>query len=531
MRTACVAGLTLLVSLGTADGLAGQDPADAAWRSGEIETARRLYAERLAADSSDDRALHRMGLMLAWNEQYDEGIALFDRLLRASPQNIEARLDRAKILLWANRFPDAFQAYDAALDQYPESRLVLLGLAQALSWDDDLDSARGIYERLLARDSADLQALQGMARITGWGGDLIGAESQWHRALQFNATDPVTLVGLSQVLRWQNRGAAAHEMLERVPPERRGTREVTDERRAVAVAIDPRVAPSLIVELDSDDNSIATLLVRSAFRPMLRFEVGIDAYGRTASQPTRVTSSRRAWGALVGGRLFVEPGWSMSAGVGAAGSNGAAAETEPTVRFGITSPRRNHVVGAVAFERSVLDATALLIDSGVTYALGTLSLRAQPSPLWLADVSGSIAQFNGTESNRRIGGFAVVTRRLARPWATALRLRVFGFREGNLLDGLFDPDFYGHGEAILRWQPSRRHWRFEAAVAPGLEQVGSGGSLHATIRLFARSTYEVFPGREVGVSALYSNAGLQSFATGETGYRYLALTASGTWVF
>ena len=47
----------------------------------------------------------------------------------------------------------------------------------------------------------------------------------------------------------------------------------------------------------------------------------------------------------------------------------------------------------------------------------------------------------------------------------------------------------------------------------------------------ARGTWEPALGRQVGAAALYTNAGLQSFATGQSGYRYVALTLSGSWAF
>ena len=109
-------------------------------------------------------------------------------------------------------------------------------------------------------------------------------------------------------------------------------------------------------------------------------------------------------------------------------------------------------------------------------------------------------------------------------------MRTFGF-EKNLQDGYFDPSFYLHAEAIARWRPLRGPWHVTGEAAPGLEQITSTWDPHATIRVALQAAYDLSTGRQIGISALYSNAGLQSFSTGGAGYRYVAVTLSGSWAF
>ena len=80
---------------------AQQTPADSAWDAGDMTTAERLFRERLAADSNDQRALQRMALLLAWGEHYDESLRLYDRLLRLAPENFGARIERARVVAWS----------------------------------------------------------------------------------------------------------------------------------------------------------------------------------------------------------------------------------------------------------------------------------------------------------------------------------------------------------------------------------------------------------------------------------------------
>src|SRR5687767_5057086 len=76
------------------------DAADSAWRAGNTELAAQLYEARLARDSMDATALHRLALVHGWKDRFDQSIALFDRLLRVDASNFDARVDRARVLAW-----------------------------------------------------------------------------------------------------------------------------------------------------------------------------------------------------------------------------------------------------------------------------------------------------------------------------------------------------------------------------------------------------------------------------------------------
>jgi thioredoxin-like negative regulator of GroEL len=468
--------------------------------------------------------------MLAWDTQYDESLTLFDHLLAISPENVDARIDRARVLAWAGRFGASIEAFETTLQRFPGHRQTLLGLGLALAWANRLDSAIAIYDRLLATDSTDLEAWHGLARATAWRGDLVRAEHFWHEALARDEGNADSWIGLSQTLRWQSRPDAARAALEHVPPGSRSTRSYVEEDRWIGAAIDPRLVPTVIFEFDSDDNTITTITLRGGFRLLPRMQLGLETYLRFADWDVSWIEPRTAWGAVVTAQRLFEPGWTVGLGIGASGSNGTEASVEPALRMNIASPGRYPVGGTLTLNRSALDATALLIENSVTYADANLGLRAQPSPGWSLEAGGGFARFSGSEPNRRIAGYVAATRRIAPPLSAAARLRVFGFQK-DLQDGYFDPDFYLHGELIGRWQPLRGPWHVTVEAAPGAEQVGSAGSLHAAFRVLGQIAYDLAPGRQVGFAALYSNAGLQAFATGEEGYRYFALTLSGSWVF
>jgi len=530
MRPRSMALMLALLFLGAARPARAQDPADLAWNRRDYTIAREYYATRLAKDSTDVRALHRLALIDAWDGEYDQSLTLFDRLLRLSPDDLEARIDRARVLAWAGRATESFAAYEEVLARSPENRTARLGLAQALAWAGQLDSAQAIYGKMIAADPNDLDAWQGSARTAAWQGDLHASEVRWRNALTLDEQNTVTRVGLAQVLRWQGQPDAARRVLEGTTPADRALPEVVEELRWVEAATGPGITPAAIFETDSDGNDIFSLLLRGASTVRPRLRIGFDGYARTASWDPQQVPTRQAYGAMATGFYLIEPGWNVGVGLGLATSNGAAAKTEPSLRASVTSPRRNPWGGTLTIQHSAFDATALIMERGVTYTGAALDLRGQISPPWLLEGGVSYSWFQGTESNRRLAGYVAGTRKIVPAWAAAARIRSFGFSK-NLQDGYFDPNFYLQAEVYGRWMPLRGPWHVTAEAGPGLEQITTDGTPHVTVRVFASAAYDVAPGSQIGFSAVYTNAGLQSYSTGAAGYRYFAVSLTGSWAF
>jgi tetratricopeptide (TPR) repeat protein len=228
--------LVLVLLLASAAPARAQDEADRAWQAGDLPAAERLYQARIAADPGDATALHRLALIAAWAERYDEALALFDRLLAADPRNREARVDRARVLAWRGDpagaaraldpllaedpgFLPALQAraqfeswagdYDEALATYgriqeisPDDRTVGLSRARVLSWASRFDAAVAAYDSLLRVNPRDVEALLGMGTVFGWAGRLGSAESAFRRVLVLDPGNAEALRGLARVAAW-----------------------------------------------------------------------------------------------------------------------------------------------------------------------------------------------------------------------------------------------------------------------------------------------------------------------------------------
>ena len=569
--------------------------ADAAWDSGDQDAARGGYEARLARDPQDDVALHRLALIHGWNEEYQESLVLFGRLLELTPDNLDAVVDRARVrawsgdvdgaiadldgllerhpdhagalesrarfeawagqyeasvssyeallaiapdnaaarrqqaqvLSWASRFEASRTIYDSLLARDPDDVEARIGLAQVLAFADDLDGAEREYRRVLRGHPEHVGAMQGLGRTLSWAGRLVAGEEVYRAARAAAPRDVGVLVGLAQNLRWQGRTAAAGEVLEAAVALDPSNPDVREQMRWVRVSLGSQVRPGVVFEDDSDGNHMVTTSVMTGWHPTPRVGLRVDAYRRTLSQ---ALLERRARGVVISGSYQIEPGWTVALGLGGSASDATGSSTRFSTLAVVTSPGRHAAGGTLTLSGSALDATAILVERGVTIASASMDGRWAPAPGWRVDGTVGWARFRGNEDNHRRNGAVAVARRWSRWWTVGMGVRAFAF-ETDLAEGYFDPDFYGIAEITGRWLREAGSWSLLFEAAPGVQQVTADGDPAATFRTSARVGYRFAPGREISVGAGYSSTGLQSFSTGESDYRYTAVILGAAWIF
>ena len=570
------------------------DSADVAWRSGDQATAERLYRARLARNPHDGVALHRVALIEAWSGRYANALDMLERLRKEAPENLDAQVDHARVrawsgdvtgaleeldrllaehpahagalearalfeawagryeaslstygqllaiapdneaarrqqaqvLSWASRFEASRAIYDSLIAKNPDDVEARLGLARVLTFADDLDGAVEAYRAVLARLPDDPRALRGLGRALSWAGRLVEGEEVLRRAVAHDR-GVQSLVGLAQNLRWQGRNAAALDFLRRAAAVAPTNGDVKEQLRWVNVALGRWMRPSVVVEDDSDDNRMTTTAVAASWHPSPRLGMRVDAYQRTLSQGAL---DRQALGMTVSGAYQIEPGWTVSAGVGGSTTDSDRKSSFAAVRMGVTSPGRYPYGGGFLFTTGALDATARLAETGVRMSEIMFTGRWKPAPAWRLNTGLGRAWFRGTRDNTRVSFSMNATRRLKRAWSVGGGVRAFGY-DHDLTDGYFDPDFYGIAELTARWLYEPDRWSLLVEAAPGVQRVGRHGSAAGAFRASARIAYRLGPGREISVSGGYSSTGLQSFSTGRSDYRYKALILGGSWVF
>jgi hypothetical protein len=143
----------------------------------------------------------------------------------------------------------------------------------------------------------------------------------------------------------------------------------------------------------------------------------------------------------------------------------------------------------------------------------------------------SISSFRGGisgASNRRAAGNAATWRSFAGHWTLGASARAMSFSE-DLDDGYFDPDFYLIAELPVQWLARRGSWSAEALLAPGAQKVGSDGGTSGTVRSTLALTHTLVPGREVGLIATWSSAGVNQLAAIDASdYRYFSIALRGS---
>ncbi|MDX1493289.1 MAG: tetratricopeptide repeat protein, partial [Longimicrobiales bacterium] len=472
-------------------------------------------------------ALEARGLFQAWAGDYQEALSSYETLLSINPGNAGARLQQARVLSWASDFQGSQRVYEELLTEDPGNIDARLGLARTLAFADDLEGALAQYDLVLERSPEHMGALQGKARTLAWADRLMEGEALIREALAIDDQRGTSWIVLGQILQWQGRDAAALEALERAVELAPTDGDAHDQLRSVRLALSPAAGPTAVYEWDSDGNRMITTSATASFHPVPRLQLRVDAYRRGLEQSGL---ERESFGGGVTGVWVGEPGWRFTAGVGGIVTDVPGAPTEASFRAGVRSPDRNRVRVGVDVSSQTLDETAALAQTGVRFTSLTGSVRWKPAPVWRVDVAGGWGHFDGTEENSRISGSVTASRRVGRVFFLGGSLRTFGY-DKDLDDGYFDPSFYGIAEITGGWRHLPRPWTFLVEAAPGIQQVTRDGDLTPTLRGSARIGYLFAPRRELSLSYGYSSAGLLSFSTGSSDYRYSALIVALSWVF
>ena len=501
-----------------------------AW-SGDIPGALGEVAEVLAVQPDNAEALEALALFQAWAGQFDEALASYDELLAIVPGSTSGQLQRAQAFAWAARFEASRSAYDALLARDPDDIEARLGLARTLAVSQDFAGAIAQYDEVLLRAPDEMRALTGKGITLGWAGRLEESERAALQAVESDRSSAEAWGGLGQVYRWQGRDAAAREALERAVELAPTNAVIRDQLRSLNLALAPVARPTVVYENDSDGNTMVTTSLAAGWHATPRLAVHAEGYVKKLDQAFGIGQLElTAQGVTVSGRYQVRPGWTLSGGLGGSRSNGTDDPSNVEYQLGVRTPDRNRIGGALHFASTGLNETAALAEIGVRSTELLITGRWVPALGWRVDGAVGLGKFEGTEGNGRRSASLSASRRIDRFFSIGASLRGFSF-EKDLNDGYFDPDFYGIGEITSYWLYRPVPWTVLVELAPGIQQVGKDGDIGVSARSNVRVAYGFGPGREISLSFGYSSAGLMSFASGDSGYRYTAFILGSNWVF
>lgn len=171
-------------------------------------------APRRAADTDEIQARLELARLLAEQSRYDEAIAEYRKVLEAEPERTAARLGLARTLFWAGRTEAAAEVAEAVDPQglAGEERLFVADLHLS---SGAYDEAIALYETHLAAHPDDRQVRHKKALGLAWTERYAAAIEQFEALVAARPEDRQLKRQFAQVLRWADKPERAIEMLQK----------------------------------------------------------------------------------------------------------------------------------------------------------------------------------------------------------------------------------------------------------------------------------------------------------------------------
>lgn len=125
----------------------------------QFDAAEQAYLKAADLCPQDVIALSNLAGVYFETNRFADGLSVCDRVLRRSPDYLNAHIHRGNMLSSLNRYEEAVAAYSKALETAPEDPLVLFNLAYALVMTGQNDRAAEIYRQLLTLTPNDPEYL------------------------------------------------------------------------------------------------------------------------------------------------------------------------------------------------------------------------------------------------------------------------------------------------------------------------------------------------------------------------------------
>jgi len=127
------------------------------------------YEKVLKAKPKMVTARMEMAKVLAWNGEPDKALAIFQEI-EAKGLDDEASLALADIYVIRKEYSKAEPFYENFLTKHPNDHAVRIRLADLLTWAKQYDRAIDQFEKILAARPDDIQVRRKYARVLGWAG-------------------------------------------------------------------------------------------------------------------------------------------------------------------------------------------------------------------------------------------------------------------------------------------------------------------------------------------------------------------------
>lgn len=195
---------------------AAQNPPEPPEVKGEIERAQAFLANGdpnaaiyLLRQTLEKRKAPRAARLIAdYYEKvgdYKQAADYLRTVLTLSPNDVQARMDYARLLAWTGSQKEAIAEYQIVLAANPNNADALLGAARAQSWQRSFTDSIANYRKLIALDPTRLDARVELGRVLGWAGKNDLAAKELLAALRMDPKNADARLGLAHVRAWQGK--------------------------------------------------------------------------------------------------------------------------------------------------------------------------------------------------------------------------------------------------------------------------------------------------------------------------------------
>jgi len=173
--------------------------AQARLRAGKVVEALTLYDQILQAWPEDLEARRGRALALGRLGRYSDALEEYGRVLAIKPEDVEAHVGRARVLGWMGRYPESETETRRILVENPKAVDAYLQLGAVLGWQHKYSDAAMAYEHARELSPQDPEPLVGLARLRFWQDDPEGAKAFYEAALRLDPENVDAKEGLARL--------------------------------------------------------------------------------------------------------------------------------------------------------------------------------------------------------------------------------------------------------------------------------------------------------------------------------------------
>lgn len=176
------------------------DKALALHRAGQLDDAKRLYEQILAADPRNASVWHFLGVLQHQGGNSDLGVASVTRALDLDPRYADAWNNLGNILRETNQYDAALQAYERAVEIAPRHADAWNNIGVMRSGRGEYAEAEKAYARAVEMDPAHIAAWQNRGNLAARVEQFDASIAAFRRAIELRPGDTTAYKGLSSAL-------------------------------------------------------------------------------------------------------------------------------------------------------------------------------------------------------------------------------------------------------------------------------------------------------------------------------------------